>query len=518
MAGADRAGLPAASQQLHPPSYPGARQLTTVILPLDDPALPPDLAGHSRPQLAPQAIPGRQIPERVAGSEFGSPDLAQRAVPLPQAETLSRFNYFNRRFGRLQTAGGELRLFNPEVVLVKFKGTRHVAAFRVESGRELQAVRELGARADVEFAELDCFERRESFPNDPLFTSQWHHQVLGSVQAWALNPGQSFVSIAIVDAPFQMNHPDLAPNTVNGWDVDQNAAVTNSSGIDHSTLCAGLAAAVVNNGLGVAGMGNCTILPININGAISEMYDAVIWAADHGVRVVNISWTGGDSDTLNAAGAYLETADRGLLVMAGGNLGVSPYTTNQPDIYCISMTDAADNMQSLAGPQVDFAAPGWNVFSTVTGGNYGSASGTSYAAPVFAGVVAVLFSINPTLGPDDVIAILKTTAHQPNGWPAGEWNSFYGWGRIDFAAAAAAAEATLPVITSLVLTNGQARVTASYRTGVTYSLWRRDWLNGGSWSPVTNTIAATNNGDAIYLVDPLPPGGSGFYRIEAIAP
>jgi hypothetical protein len=487
------------------------------ILPFGDLNLPPDFDRLAFHEPAPEEDSGRRIPELVSWSELSSQDLAQRAVPLPQADTLSHFNYTNRQFGRLQTAGGEIRLFNPEVVLVKFKGARHVAALRVESGRELQAVRELGARPDVEFAELDCFEKHESFPDDPLLTNQWHHQVLGSVQAWALNQGQSFVSIAIVDAPFQMNHPDLAPNTVNGWDVDQNIAVTNSSGIDHSTLCAGLAAAVINNGLGIAGMGNCTILPININGAISEMYDAVIWAADHGVRVVNISWTGGDSDTLNAAGAYLEAADRGLLVMAGGNLGVSPYTTNQPDIYCISMTDAADNMQSLAGPQVDFAAPGWNVFSTMTGGNYGFASGTSYAAPVFAGVVAVLFSINPTLGPDDAIAILKTTAHQPNGWPAGEWNSFYGWGRIDFAAAAAAAEATLPVITSLVLTNSQARVTASYRTGVTYSLWRRDLLTVGSWSQVTDTIATTN-GEAISFVDPLPAEGSGFYRIEATAP
>jgi subtilisin family serine protease len=430
---------------------------------------------------------------------------------------LSQFNYYRRRFGRLQTASGEIRLFNPEVVLVKFKGARKVAALLVESGRELQAVRILAERPDVEFAELDFFERRESFPNDPLVTNQWHHQILGSVQAWALNEGQSFIRIAIVDAPFQMNHPDLAPNTVNGWDVDQNVAVTNSSGINHSTLCAGLAAAVINNDLGIAGMGNCTILPININGAISEMYNAVIWAADHGVRVVNISWTGGDSDTLNVAGAYLEATDRGLLVMAGGNLGTTLYTTNQPDIYCVSMTDEADNMQSLAGPQVDFAAPGWSVFSTTTGGAYGSASGTSYAAPVFAGVVAVLFSINPTLGPDDVIAILKKTAHQPNGWPAGEWNSFYGWGRIDFAAAAAAAEATLPVITSLVLTNSQARVTANYRSGVTYSLLRGTSLNVGDWSPVTGAFVVTN-GNTISFVDPLPLGWSRFYRIEATAP
>jgi subtilisin family serine protease len=234
------------------------------------------------------------------------------------------------------------------------------------------------------------------------------------------------------------------------------------------------------------------------------------------VRVVNVSWTGGDSDTLNVAGQYLEATDRGLLIMSGGNQNATPYTTNQPDICCISMTDAADNMQSLAGPQVDFAAPGWNIYSTVTGGNYGFASGTSYSAPVVAGVVGVLLSINPTLGPDDVVAILKETAHQPNGWVRGQWNEFYGWGRIDFAAAAAAAEATLPMITNLALTNGQARVTATYQPGAGYSLWRSDSLIG-NWYLVTNTVAVTN-GEAITFLDLSTPGSNAFYKVQTVIP
>lgn len=480
-------------------------------------ALPANVDRLTFPQIAPAAR-GYRIPQSLSMTNLMAPDLPLHTLPLPQAGSLlSQFNNHYRRFGRLQTAADQIRLFNPEIVLLKFKGARWVSALRVEAGQELQAARILARRPDVDFTELDCYEKRESFPNDPLATSQWHHQVLGSAQAWTLNEGQSFIHIAIVDTPFQMDHPDLAAHVADGWDVDQNVAVTNSLGINHSTLCAGLAAAVINNGVGIAGMGNCTILPININGSISEMYDAVIWAADHGVRVVNISWTGGDSDTLNAAGAYLEAKDRGLLVMAGGNFGEPAYTTNQPDIYCISMTDAADNMQSLAGPQVDFAAPGWNIFSTTTNGGYGFASGTSYSAPVFAGVVAVLLSINPTLGPNDVIAILKATAYQPNGWPAGQWNQFYGWGRIDFAAATVAAESTVPVITSLVLTNGQAQVAANYRPGLTYSLWWKNSLDDGNWLLVTNAAVSTN-GDTISFVDSKLADGTGFYRIEVAAP
>ena len=494
--------------------FRNARQLATTNLPRDELQLPRDLVRNALQKPAPKAA-GRRIPERVPLSELNSPNLLQRAVPLPDANTLSGENFSHRRFGRLLTVAGRVELFNPEIVLVKFKNSRHVAAIGVDPGQELEAARALIRRSDVAFAELDDFEKRESFPDDPLITNQWHHAVLGSAGAWALNRGAGFIRIAIVDTPFQMNHPDLVPHVVNGWDAVQNVPITNSSGIDHSTLCAGLAAAVINNGVGIAGMGNCSLLPININGAISEMYDAVIWAADNGVRVVNISWTGGDSDTLNAAGAYLEATDRGILVMPGGNANAAAYTTNQPDIYCISMTDAADNMQSLAGPQVDFAAPGWNIYSTVTGG-YGLASGTSYSAPIFAGVVGVLMSINPTLSPEDVIAILKQTAHQPNGWPAGEWNQFYGWGRIDFASAAIATETTLPTITDLTLSNGQARVTANYRPGATYSLWRSDSV-GTNWYPVPNTILATN-GNAISFIDSSLSNSNVFYRVQAAAP
>ncbi|HET7626353.1 MAG TPA: S8 family serine peptidase, partial [Verrucomicrobiae bacterium] len=372
--------------------------------------LPADLNRRVFDSDVPKEIPGRRIPDTVPFSELNSPSLRKYAIPLPQANTLSHLNYRERRFGRMKTANGKLVLFNPQIVLVKFKDAEHVAALRVEPGEELRATRELARRGDVEFSELDVFETRESFPDDPFLASQWQHQIIGSSNAWKISEGRSSVRIAIVDTPFQMDHPDLAANVADGWDADLNVPVTNGVGIDHSTFCAGMAAAVINNDIGVAGAGNCTILPINITGSISEMYDAVIWAADHNVRVVNISWTGADSDTLNTAGAYLKMKTRGVLAMAGGNgTGFLDYP-NQPDIWCVSMTDAADNPQSAFGYHIDFAAPGWNVFSTVTGGGYDFASGTSYATPLFCGVVAVLFSINPTLGTDDVIDILKQTA------------------------------------------------------------------------------------------------------------
>jgi subtilisin family serine protease len=436
-------------------------------------------------------------------------------VSLPEANTLAHLNYQERRFGRLQNRSGEVVLFNPEIILVKLRSQPQVSALRVEPMREWEAVQTLRQRPEIQFAELDAFEQRQFSPNDPLFPNQWHHPLIGSPQAWDITLGQSSVRIAIVDTPFQMDHPDLAANTVPGWDVVANAPVNSSTGIVHSTMCAGMAAAVINNAIGVAGAANCSILPININGAISEMYNATIWAADHDVRVVNISWSGANSETLEAAGYYLKTNAAGILAMAAiDGTGLLNWT-NQPDIYCIAMTDAADNFQgTMNGPYIDFAAPGWQVFSTTIGGGYAYGTGTSYATPLFSGVVAWLFSLNPTLEPDDVIGILKTTAVDLG---APGWDPYYGWGRINFGAAATAALTTLPRISNLQASAHSVTVSTSYRPGPVYRLCRTTQLTPPFWTVLTNATISTNS-SSIILTDPEPVPGGSFYRVQVSLP
>src|SRR5882724_2497437 len=112
------------------------------------------------------------------------------------------------------------------------------------------------------------------------------------------------------------------------------------------------------------------------------------------------------------------------------------------------MTDEADNFQSAPGAGIDFAAPGYQIFSTSIGDSYASGSGTSYSTPLFCGVVAVLMSINPTLNADEIVDILKNTADD-KGQPG--WDAYFGWGRINFAAAAGATAATVPLISSIAL-------------------------------------------------------------------
>jgi hypothetical protein len=99
------------------------------------------------------------------------------------------------------------------------------------------------------------------------------------------------------------------------------------------------------------------------------------------------------------------------------------------------MTDAADNFQgTISGPYIDFAAPGYDIYSTTIAGGYTSGTGMQHLPRHWLrGVVAWIFGLNPTLSPDNVIGILTNTSLQL-GSPL-----YYGWGRIDFGAAASAA-------------------------------------------------------------------------------
>ena len=138
-------------------------------------------------------------------------------------------------------------------------------------------------------------------------------------------------------------------------------------------------------------------------------------------------------------------------------------------------------------------------------------TGTSYSTPLFCGVVAALFSINPTLGPDEAIELLKHSAADL-GQPG--WDQYFGWGRINFAAAAAAAQASRPMITSLQLSNGMAVVTVTNQTALSFTLWKSPAPGISAWMTVTNAVLSTN-ADVLMLTDRAPGAGVSFYRVEA---
>jgi len=297
--------------------------------------------------------------------------------------------------------------------------------------------RVLKVQPEVEFVEPDylCYPVDAMTPDDPLYPSQWHLSAIGCPTAWGMTSGSDQITIALCDTGVESTHPDLAPKLVPGWNVVDNNSDT-SPVTSHGTWTAGTAAATGNNSIGVASPAlNCHIMPVRISsrsdGAalISDMAAGVVWAADHGARVANVSYMGADSDMMNVAGQYMQSRG-GVLVMASGNTGTYDAMPDSPSIIVVGATNQSDSVPafSTTGSFLDLSAPGVGVLTTAPGGSYQAVSGTSFSTPLVAGAAALLLSVNQNLTPAQIDTILKVSADDlgPQGWDPG-----YGWGRLN---------------------------------------------------------------------------------------
>src|SRR5262249_39076456 len=124
----------------------------------------------------------------------------------------------------------------------------------------------------------------------------------------------------------------------------------------------------------------------------------------------------------------------GVLAVAGGNYATFDSAPDNPNMLVGSATDQNDVLAtwSNTGNNVDLSAPGVNISTTTNGGAYGAGSGTSFSAPIVAGVAALVFSVNPALTPAQVTSVLEQSADDL-GSPG--WDPSYGWGRVNAARA-----------------------------------------------------------------------------------
>lgn len=187
-----------------------------------------------------------------------------------------------------------------------------------------QVIYDTGA---VEFAEPDYLNEPHLVTNDPSYSSQWHHAKIGSPAAWDTNAGNPAVIVTVCDTGVESTHPDLKNNLVlPGYNTVSNN--TNTAAVtSHGTKIAGAISAQGNNGLGVVGVAWKTkILPVRItnntsgSAYTSDMAECIRYGADRGSRVVNLSFSGSSSSTIDSAAKYLRTKG-GLLFMSAGNSG-----------------------------------------------------------------------------------------------------------------------------------------------------------------------------------------------------
>jgi thermitase len=326
-------------------------------------------------------------------------------------------------------------------------GQSNIHVIEVAHGSEKAIAAKLKNNPHFKFAELDQRVAVSATANDPMLGSEWHINKIGANTAWDNTLGGG-VTIAILDSGMDSAHPDLAGNTVAGYNAyDNNTNTTDVCG--HGTKAAGSAAATINNTAGVAGVaGQAKIMPVRIaynnSGScyayFSTMASGVTWAADHGARVVNISYANvPTSSAVQSAANYLK-GKGGLLFVSAGNYNRDEGFTPTDTMIPVSATDSADNRASFSsyGAFVALSAPGVGIYTTVQGGGYGAVNGTSFASPVAAAVAALVMSANPSLSADQVKNILFSTAVDLG--TAGR-DIYFGYGRVNAAAAVAAAKA-----------------------------------------------------------------------------
>ncbi len=295
-------------------------------------------------------------------------------------------------------------------------------------------------------------------PNDPLYPLQWHHQRIASPAAWTRTVGSRSVIIAFVDTGIDLNHPELAPVLVPGFNSESMLAQTQGGDVSdingHGTATAGVAAAIGNNATGVAGMAwNVGLMPVRATnrtsgGAyLSDILYGAGWAASNGARVVNVSYEGVWYQAAQDLGWALRRQNS-LLVWGAGNSGMR-LTSDWHDVTIVSGATRTDTLwaSSNFGPAIDLAAPAVDIVTTARDGGYSTRVGTSFAAPIVSGLAALLMSTDPGLTAAQVEQRLISTATDLGPPGRDEW---FGYGLVN----AGQALASSPIAVAPDLTRG----------------------------------------------------------------
>jgi len=323
---------------------------------------------------------------------------------------------------------------------------RYVAVKFNGSDRARENFKEAITKKDeIKYAEDNATVHAFATPDDPQFSDQYAPQQVESDRAWDTTFGDSSVTIAVIDTGVQYDHPDLSGNFGSDKgrdfvDSDQDPYPDVPSDEYHGTHVSGCAAAVVDNGTGVAGQGNSALLGGRAldesgRGSLADIADAVKWAADQGADIINMSLGGGGyTDTMKNAVSY--ATDNGSLIFAAagndGSRGVS-YPAAYSECVAVSAVDSNEQLASFSqyGDDVELCAPGVDVLSTTTEarGGYERLSGTSMATPVASGVAGLTLA-QWDLANNELRSHLKNTA-EDIGLSSGEQGS----GQVDAYAA-----------------------------------------------------------------------------------
>jgi len=397
---------------------------------------------------------------------------------------------------------------------------KNIYILDIAEGKDVDAaISEYRNLPGVVYAEPDYYVELHEIPNDPLYpllwnlnnTAQDHYHVwsnwgntndelimtsgipgadIHAGEVFANSPDQTAVVVAIIDTGIDMDHPDLADNVWvnpreipdNGLDDDHNGFIDDMHGWDfaasldvldpgdndptdsfgHGTHCAGIVAAVTGNSIGIAGIAqNCKIMGLKFDPLplVSRIAGSIIYAADNGAKVINMSFgLSNRSDLIEEAINY--AYDKGVVLCASsGNSGMSEI--NYPAAYATTIAVGASNDSDMVtsfstyGDYINLVAPGLSILSLradntdmygsswpyernvhIIDTNYYLASGTSMSCPHVVGASAVLQSVSPGLTPERTKQILEQSADDiidpyGAGWNFPGVDQYSGYGRLN---------------------------------------------------------------------------------------
>ena len=302
-----------------------------------------------------------------------------------------------------------------------------------------KAIEELLKDESIEYAEPSFIYYTFVDPDDTDYLSgkqNYLAQVKAS-EAWNIQPNSNGVVIAIVDSGSDLQHLDLSNNiyrnpieVINGLDDDNDGYIDNYQGwdfvgssarniaednnpdvpadsLDHGIHVSGLASAVTNNGTGISSIAQTAKLMILKVGsddnarAIYRGYDGIIYAANHGAKIINCSWGGPGGGAFGQDVINYAVSKNCLVVVAAGNGGNSdasfPAAYNGAFAVANVRSDDVKATSSSFGFHVSISAPGSSIYSTINRDRYGIKTGTSMAAPIVSSAAALVMSKFPTL-------------------------------------------------------------------------------------------------------------------------
>ncbi|REE02074.1 S8 family serine peptidase [Marinoscillum furvescens] len=369
---------------------------------------------------------------------------------------------------------------------------------------------ELEAYGNVIYAEPVFQEKQLYIPNDPSAGNgdQDYLEIINAYDAWNISRGDSTIVIGIIDSGIDFTHEDIddkiilnEADPINGIDDDNNGYIDDYRGYDfadedndpqadksfHGNRVGGVAAAETDNEIGIAGVGfHSKIAALKIFRSADNFsggsYEAIVYAADLGYDVINLSW--GSMDSYNQAAqdiiTYAAVEKDVVIVAAAGNTPGNNrfYPASYDHVLSVA---ASNNDDSKAGftsynYDVDLMAPGSNIYSTFKDNGYATDQGTSYSAPMVAGAAALVRHIYPELNALQVMERIRSTSHPVyDVTPNADFEGMLGYGRLDMFQALSADSVKAVRVSDFSYSNGSGP-NAFYGDSITFAFKLTNYL------------------------------------------